>query len=187
MPIITAEDVAKRLRRAGWDPLHLDICNAIIEGLEGELSEYMGKELQVGQHVATYPVTPAGEHAVTTYLPKRPVTGLVSVRRVDVNPPEVLDASRLTVHPWGVSGVPSEMGVVEFTYTAGIDGAADPLLRGLVLRAAAREMRHVLEDNEGLRSMAAEGTRYDYVNDGEGGFTEAELAKVKRRSPVVVA
>lgn len=191
MAIIQPETVAARLRRT-FTTAEADVCRRIIEALEGELEEWTGKALSIGTHVETLPVAASLDAfghptAVDTFLSKRPVLELVSARRVDVDPPEVIDVANLVQWPWGVAGTAVEDGMVEFTYRAGIDGAGDRNLRGLVLRAATREMAAVLNDSEGLKALSAEGTRYDYVNEGEGGFTEKELAKVKRRRRVAVA
>lgn len=190
MAIIPPEQVAKRLRRT-FTTAEEDVCRRIIDALEGELEEWTGKALTISEHVERQAVARTVDSQgtlleVETFLSKRPVLELVSARQVDVDPPVTIDVARLKVRPWGVAGVVAEDGEVEFTYRAGIDAAGDRNLRGLVLRAATREMAAVLNDTEGLRSLGAEGTRYDYVNDGEGGFTDKELAKVPRRRRVAV-
>ncbi len=163
-----------------FTPEQEQVAEDIIVGLEGELEAHTGKRLDVATFTHTAKLS-GGIFQV--FLPNRPVVGLTSVT-VDG---ATQSTEGITVHSWGLTGSTVGPGSAVFTYTAGINGAGDKNVRGLILGAAARVMAAVLADTVGLKSHSVEGTRYDFVGGGEWGFTEAELKKVKGRRKVGVA
>ncbi len=179
MASVIPADVANVLNRT-LTPEQEQIAEDIIAGLEGELEAHMGKRLDVGTFTHTAKLDGG---AFQVFLPNRPVVGLASVTVDGV----AQSTEGITVHSWGLTGSTVGPGSAVFTYTAGINGAGDKNVRGLILGAAARVMAAVLADTVGLKSHSVEGTRYDFVGGGEWGFTEAELKKVKGRRKVGVA
>lgn len=179
MPVVTPQQVAQVLRLR-FDGPQEDVAKEVIAGLEGQLEEHTGKRLSVGTftHVARFDGGP-----FQIFLPHRPVVSLTAVTVGGI----AQTTTGITVHSWGLSGDAIGPGSAAFTYTAGVDGTADRNIRGLILGAAARAMATVIEGNVGLKTLGVEGSRYDFVGDGEWGFTEAELKRVKGRRKVGLA
>ena len=71
---------------------------------------------------------------------------------------------------------------IDITYTAGLDGANIKAFKILILRAAAREMQNMYDDTVGLKDL---NTRD--IAPLETGFTERELASIKRYRRVRVS
>jgi len=64
---------------------------------------------------------------------------------------------------------------VTITYTAGLDGAAIPVFKLLILRAATREMQNMHDDVVGVKDLNPRG-----VSVTSTGFLDSELSSVRR-------
>tara|TARA_B100000287_G_scaffold38116_2_gene34960 strand:- start:6668 stop:7657 length:990 start_codon:yes stop_codon:yes gene_type:complete len=71
---------------------------------------------------------------------------------------------------------------INITYTAGLDGANIKAFKILILRAAAREMQNMYDDTVGLKDLTTRD-----IAPLETGFTERELASIKRYRRVRVS
>jgi hypothetical protein len=121
----------------------------------------------------------------TIYLRNSPV---VSVSEVKLKP--LYGSERVlqeeidyVVRRFGIDyayGEPNDL--LTITYTAGLDGAAIPVFKLLILRAATREMQNMHDDVVGVKDL---NTRN--VAPLETGFTDRELMSVRKYRRVRVA
>ena len=116
----------------------------------------------------------------TVYLRNSPVVTVTSVTRtgasVGATAESLVEHTNYTVRRYGIDvygSSPNDKIVV--TYTAGLAGGGIPMLKLLILRAAAREMQNMHDDVVGIKDLEPRETALQ-----ETGFLEKELMSIKR-------
>lgn len=191
-----------------------DAAEIIIAGLEAELEAYLNRPVEPTEFSETYRVPEQGrgyaDHnyyynyatdSVTSlsspgiiyvpthvlYLENSPVISVSSVTVTASTPnatPVVQDIERDYVpRPYGIDMYNAFANdKIDITYTAGLDGQSIKVFKSLILRAAAREMQNMYDDTVGLKDLTTRN-----IAPLETGFTERELASVKRYKRVRIS
>ena len=116
----------------------------------------------------------------TVYLRNSPVVTITSVTRRGASASATTDTlveyTNYIVRRYGIDvygSLPNDK--VTVTYTAGLAGGSIPMLKLLLLRAAAREMQNMHDDVVGIKDLDPRETTL-----AEIGFLEKELMAIKR-------
>lgn len=143
-----------------------------------------GHNFTKGQYLTTTGITPSVYNLASQQILSVTTTA-VSISNPN---PDVIDGpyseggtavatgSDYVVHRWGLElfrGFANDK--VAITYTGGLDGDEIPVLKLMILRAAAREMQNLHDDVVGIKDLSPRG-----VAVMETGFLEKELAAIKR-------
>lgn len=188
MSIITPEDVRVYLNHSTMSGGASPACQAIIDGLQGDLEAFLGRPVTVREFTEE-PVIPSIGFQGRIKLRRTPVVSVDSVTADGV----AVGTGYYSVKPWGLSSVTfvgtvgtlTSPPVLSVTYTAGLDGENpdDPfgmVVKGKLLRAAAREYAKVVQEgNVGVESVSVEGESIRYAQ-GIDGWSEDELKSMIR-------
>ena len=116
----------------------------------------------------------------TVYLRNSPVVTVTSVTRrgasVSATTDTLVEYTNYTVRRYGIDvygSLPNDK--ITVTYTGGLAGGSIPMLKLLLLRAAAREMQNMHDDVVGIKDLEPRETAL-----AETGFLEKELMSIKR-------
>ncbi|SVD89049.1 uncharacterized protein METZ01_LOCUS441903 [marine metagenome] len=116
----------------------------------------------------------------TVYLRNSPIVTVTSVTRRSASASATTDAlveyTNYLVRRYGIDvygSLPNDK--ITVTYTAGLAGGSIPMLKLLLLRAAAREMQNMHDDVVGIKDLEPRETAL-----AEIGFLEKELMSIKR-------
>jgi hypothetical protein len=174
----------------------------VLSGLQSELEAYLRRPIEIGTFVEQHVVPsdsgsfPVSSHlydytldttgnppsyiqpALTVYMRNSPITSVDNVKVYPSNGASIAAVENVdyVVQRYGLDlyrAMPDDR--VEVTYVAGLDGAALPVFRLLILRAAAREMQNMHDDVVGLKDLESRN-----VAPLTTGFTPEELQSVKR-------
>lgn len=157
-----------------------DAAQIILDGLAGQLEEWAARPLATENVSDERHVDHPGGNL---YLRRTPVQSVTELRRVTAydGSTTVVTSTLYEVTLWGIAGAPA--GTLEVDYVAG-PAATDAVARAAkhaLLEAATRVVKRMDDDDDGLKSIAQEGYRLDFVTEP---FTEAELAMIPRRKRV---
>lgn len=127
-----------------------------------------------------------GQVPLTVYLRNTPVTSVQAVTLYSPTTPSasvgLVENTDYLVRRYGVDIYPARPNdKVVVTYTAGLEGAAIPVLRLMILRAAAREMQNMHDDVVGIKDLETRN-----VAPLQTGFTAEELKALRRWKRVTV-
>ena len=116
----------------------------------------------------------------TVYLRNSPIVTVTSVTRRGASASATTDTlveyTNYIVRRYGIDvygSLPNDK--ITVTYTAGLVGAGIPVLKLMILRAAAREMQNMHDDVVGIKDLDPRETTL-----AEVGFLEKELLAIKR-------
>lgn len=182
-----------------------DAADFVLDGLEGELSVYLGRPVSIQTFVETHVVpahhvatrygsffgggenttgSPGYREVLENYILYPNNTPIDSVASITVRSQGTLVGNATTllaetdyfVKAWGVE-VPSATGnnILTITYAAGLPTTNAGLLRHMILRAASREMTNMHDDTVGMKDLEVRNAPAQTT-----GFTDAELRGVKR-------
>lgn len=179
MAILTYDDLEMYMGKTFTDA-QIDAAGSILTSLEAELEYYLNRPL--GARLFTeeqHKLVPNQRQIFLRHAPVQSVTSFY----VGMPGDEVQQTiSDFDIFPWGIDNIriagTGNQALV--TYTAGMPSTDTVALERVLYTAAAREMGKFLIDAQGLSRFKVEGTDYAFVDNGEGGFTQAELNSVKR-------
>lgn len=198
--IVTVEDLQNYMDIGKLSPKATIGAGFILEGLQSELEVYLGRPITIGTFtesyriledplvdvlpfysntgVATYTVETTTPNRKTIALRNSPVTSVISVyvTRVGGASMALQRDTDYGVRRFGID-VWNPVTDDEYTvkYTAGLDNANYPVLKNLILRAAAREAQNMYDDNKGIQQLEPREATVAIT-----GFTDAELRSIKR-------
>ncbi len=191
-----------------------DAVEMVIEGLQSELEAYLRRPVEQATFTETYRVPETGRGVVnqqyyynyptnpettltspgiiyaptyTLYLENSPV---VSVTSVSIKTASA--SATATTQEAERDYVTRKYGIdlfnayandrVTVTYVAGLNGGGIKSFQSLMLRATAREVQNMYDDTVGLKDLTTRN-----IAPLETGFTERELASIKRYRRVRVS
>lgn len=160
--------------RADFDSTASVVAAEIIDLCQGSLEAWCGRPVTVREFTEDVRIRKIDADANKLYLPYTPV---VSIESVAIDGGSVLvEDTDYVVRKWGLDDIYRTGKVAAVTWTAGWDGRHrdNSALRMAVLRAAGREMRHWIEDEQGLEEVRSEGYASKFV-EPEAVFTNREL------------
>ncbi len=152
----------------------------------GHVGVPMGTFLTANDNTFNSSFMTSARNDMTTWATPPPAiyfknTPVVSIEEVKVQP--LLGAEKVLVadhdyvtRPYGIDyyyGYSDDL--ITITYTAGFDGASIPVLKMMIIRAAAREMQNMYDDVVGVKDL---NTRN--VGPLVTGFLDTELASVRK-------
>jgi hypothetical protein len=198
--IVTVEDLQNYMDIGKFSPKATIGVGFILAGLESELEVYLGRPISIGTFTETYRILDEplastvpfySNTGVETYtvdamypnrktiaLRKSPVLSVTSVyvsrlggASVALDPDTDYGIRRFGIDVWN----PVTDDEYTVTYSAGLDHPDYPVLKNLILRAAAREAQNMYDDNKGIQQLEPREATVAIT-----GFTDAELRSVKR-------
>lgn len=181
-----------------------DAAGFVLAGLQSEMEAYLRRPIEVDEYVEEEHVVD-WEHLMlpissffydddldTTNYPRSTLvtpytihlrnSPVISVDEVVVytktreNPMTLVEGLDYIVRRYGIDVlVLLQSEIVQVTYTAGLDGAAIPMFKLMILRAATREMQNMHDDVVGVKDLSPRD-----VAPVETGFLDTELRALKR-------
>lgn len=198
-PLVTPAEVALYTKHT-FSPDDELFASMVIDMLTGDLETWLGRPLTVQTFTEIHTME---SDQVAIFLKNSPVASVASVVVSPAASPVTLEPVNYLVWPWGIQFedptfqlvfTPSyaqfsalEGVQVQVTYTGGKDGRNLRDVRGTIIRAAAREYLARDSDAQNLKTLSvAGGSHYTFADDHLGGFTDAELKKLRRHRRVRV-
>jgi hypothetical protein len=198
--IVTVEELQNYMDIGKLSPKATIGVGFILAGLESELELYLGRPINIGTFTESYRIleeplaavmpfysnTGVSSYTVEAMYPNRrtialrrsPVLSVISVyvtqsggASVGLNPSTDFGVRRFGIDVWN----PVIDDEYTITYTAGLDNPDYPILKNLILRAAAREAQNMYDDNKGIQQLEPREATVAIT-----GFSDAELRSVKR-------
>lgn len=170
--LVTLSEVTSRTGIVLNDVREQEAAGIVLDGLVASLETYAGRPL-----IETSVTEVRGPHrGGDLILRKRPVTSVESVTATPYR-----GGAPVAATVWseaagiGLTDLPAAYQLT-IVYTAGVPGG-EPAAKFAVLEAAARILRRIEQDEDGLESVAQEGYRVKFITET---FTEGELAGIAR-------
>lgn len=186
MAILTPQDLEIYMGKSFTDAQE-DAAQSILLSLESELEYYLNRPLGARLYSdEIHKLVPNQRQIFLRHAPVHSVTEFFVGMPGDEVEQNIED---FDIFPWGIDNIriagTGNQAVV--TYTAGMTSTDTVALERILYSAATREMGKFLIDAQGLMRFRVEGTDYVFPDNGEGGFTPAELNSVKRFKRRVMA
>lgn len=151
-------------------------AQVILDGLAGAL-QARGPLAEVIVTGERHVDVPRGELP----LRKTPVKSVTELRHIAGygGTATVVSATTYEAVSWGIVGNPG--GILEVDYTAGPDAGVVAAAKHVLLEAATRIVKRMDADEDGLKTIAQEGYRVEFITDA---FTDDELALLPSRKKI---
>lgn len=179
MAILTYDDLEIFMGKT-FNDAQVDAAMSILAALEAELEYYLNRPLGARLYSEEqHKLVPNQRQIFLRHAPVQSITSFYVGMPGDEVEQTISD---FDIFPWGIDNIriagTGNQALV--TYTAGMPSSDTVALERVLYTAATREMGKFLIDAQGLSRFKVEGTDYAFVDNGEGGFTQAELNSVKR-------
>lgn len=181
MALISVQDVIDYGGLPTLDARRTASASAIIDGLQDEIEDFLGRGLES----ASYTFTDQVDHDFDgrVFLPRAPVTAVSSVT-IDGT---TVATNLYNVHTWGISHLTPLFSQVTnpptlvVSYTAGYaEGECPGLISSILTRAALQEIQAVaLDGASGTESVSTEGQTVRYANP-DGGLSDRALRRLSK-------
>ena len=191
--LVTVEELQNYMDMGKLSPRATLGVGMILEGLQSELEQILGRPVEVGTYTESYRLLSDADRTPfyannnsevsqpnrwTIGLRKSPVVSVVSIyvsryggASSSLTYETDYGVRKLGIDVWN----PSVDDEFTITYTAGLNGVDYKVLKLLILRAAARESQNMYDDNKGIQELEAKSSTVAVT-----GFTEQEKLSVKR-------